>query len=115
MRLARMLGIDPILVVKRAGIDRRLLDNPDAPLPIHTIIELLETAALTSGVEDFGLRLGAARGLPDLGPVILMLREEVTVRDALRTLVAFLHLHSDALYMHLEESDAPIFAISVMT
>src|SRR5205807_8690990 len=52
--------------------------------------------------------------LPDLGPATLMLREEETVRDALRTMIALLHLHSDALYMHLEESDVAILTVDIM-
>jgi hypothetical protein len=55
--------------------------------------------------------VGEARGVPAFGPVILMLREEAILRDALRTLDAVLHLHSDAYYARLEEGEEPIFAM----
>jgi AraC-like DNA-binding protein len=113
-RLAQTLQLNPIALMKRAGISRRYLDDPELTLPMRAIVELLEIAALSSGIEDFGLRLAENRGLPDLGPVTLMLREEANVRDALRTLIAFLHLHSDALYMHLEEGADPIFTIDII-
>jgi AraC-like DNA-binding protein len=113
-RLAHALDLDSMALMKRAGIDRRHLEDPDLPVPMRSVVELLEIAALTSGIEDFGLRLAESRGLPDLGPLILMLREEATVRDGLRTLVALLHLHSGATYMHLEEGDNPILTIDVM-
>lgn len=113
-RLALALELDPIGLMKRARIDHRYLENPDLTLPMRAIVELFEIAALTSGIKDFGLRLAESRGLPDLGPVTLMLREEATVRDALRTLIGFLHLHSDALYMHLDEGDKPILTIDII-
>ena len=114
-RLALALDLDPIALMTRVGIEQRHLDDPDLTVPARGLVDLLEIAALASGVEDFGLRLGKARGIPDLGPVILMLREEATVRDALRTLAAFLHLHSDAVYMHLEEEEeAPIFTVNIV-
>jgi AraC-like DNA-binding protein len=113
-RFALALDLDPIALMKRAGIHRRYLDNPDLLLPARAAAQLLEITALSSGIQDFGLRLGEARGLPDFGPVILMLREEATLRDALRTLASLLHLHSDAYYTHLEEGDDPMFAIEFM-
>jgi AraC-like DNA-binding protein len=113
-RFSLTLGLDPIAFMRRAGIHRRYLSDPNLTLPVRAVVELLEDAALASGMEDFGLRLGEQRGLPDFGPVILMLREETTVRDALRTLIAFLHLHSDALYMHLDEDVRPILTIDLM-
>ena len=113
-RLALALHLDPLALMKRAGIHRRHLDNPELTLPMRAIVELFEITALASGMDDFGLRLAEARGLPDLGPVSLMLREEETVREALRTLISLLHLHSDALYMHLDETEQPVFAIDIM-
>jgi AraC-like DNA-binding protein len=110
-RLALSLDLNPVALAKRAGIDRRYLDDPDLTLPLRAMVELFEIAALTSGLEDFGLRLAEVRGLPDLGPVILMLREEPNLREALRTLAALVHLHSDAIYMHLEEGDDPVFTV----
>jgi AraC-like DNA-binding protein len=113
-RLALALGLDPIALMKRVGIDRRYIEDPELAVPMHAIVDLFESAARMSGVEDFSLRLCQARGVPDVGPVILMLREEATVRNALRTLVAFLHLHSDGVYTHLEEGGDPIFTINIV-
>jgi AraC-like DNA-binding protein len=113
-RVALAYDLDLVALMKRAGIHRRHLDDPELTLPVRALVELFELAALTSGIEDFGLRLAEARGLPDLGPIILMLREEETLRDALRSLVALLHLHSEALYMHLEEGEDPILTINIM-
>jgi AraC-like DNA-binding protein len=114
-RLALSLNIDPNALVKRAGIERRYLDNPELSLPIGRLVNLLEITATSSGIEDFGLRLGASRGLPDLGPITLMLREEPTVGDALRTLLSLLHLYSDAIYIKLEDGDQPFLTFNLIT
>lgn len=113
-RLALALGLDPFALMRRAGIDRRLLEDPDLTLPMRAIVDLFEITALTSGIEDFGLRLAEARSLPDLGPAILMLREQATVRDALSAMISLLHLHSDALYMHLDASAKPVLTIDIL-
>jgi len=107
-RVAIACGLDPMDLFKRAGIHRRHLENSELTLPVRAVVDVLEIGALSSGMDDFGLRVGEARGVPDLGPLVLMLREAATVRDALRTLVSLLHLHSDGVYMHLDESSTPI-------
>lgn len=81
-RVALSLDLDPVALIERAGIDRRNLDNPELALPAHRLVELLELAALTSGTDDFGLRLGELRGVPDFGPAILMLPNLSTMRSA---------------------------------
>jgi AraC-like DNA-binding protein len=113
-KLALSLDLDPFAILKRAGIDRRLLNDPDLTVPARAMMKLLELAALTSGIEDFGLRLAEVRGLPDLGPLTLMLREEATVRAALKTLISLFHLHSDAIYMNLAEGSNPIITVDII-
>lgn len=112
--LALALGLDPDALMRRVEIDPRYLDSPELTLPMDQVVELLEIAALASGIDDFGLQLGKARGLPDLGLITLMLREEETVREALRTLISLLHLHSDALLMSLDEGDPPVLAVDII-
>ncbi len=109
-RLAQSLDLDPIGLMRRAGIDQRYLDDPDLLLPARHVLELLELAALSSGLDDFGLRLGEARGVPDFGPAILLLREQATLRDALQVLVALMHLHSGAIVMYLHEGTRPMLS-----
>jgi AraC-like DNA-binding protein len=113
-QVAVACGLDPLAILKRAGVPRRHLDNSELTLPIRAVVELLEIAARSSGVDDFGLRVGEARGVPDLGPVILMLRETATAREALRTLASLLYLHSNGITMHLEDTGTPIFKFELM-
>ena len=84
--LMRSLGHDPSTLLRTAGLSARLLDNPETRIPIHSVRVLLETAARTTGVEDFALRLAARRSFSDLGPISLVLKDEPTARAALFTL-----------------------------
>jgi hypothetical protein len=67
--------------------------------------ELLEASASTARVEDFALRLAQRRGLSNLGPLALVVREQPTVRQAIEVLIQYIGLHSDALCPCLEEKD----------
>lgn len=64
LRVALDCGLDPLAILKRAGIPRRYLDNAELTLPVKTIVELLESGAQSSGIDDFGLRVGEARSVP---------------------------------------------------
>ena len=103
--IARSLGLHPLRLLDVCGIDRRCLDDPDIKLPAGALGRLLEVSAKAAGVEDFGLRLAETRSLSVLGPVGLLLREEPTVRDALNSLMRYIRLHNEALYLRIEERD----------
>ena len=101
--LARSVGLDPLRVLAQCGIDRRCLDDPDIKLPAGAIGRLLEASARASKLEDFGLRLAEMRTVSVLGPVGMLVREEPTVRAALTSLMRYIRLHNEALYLRLEE------------
>ncbi|MGE4431232.1 MAG: AraC family transcriptional regulator [Sphingobium sp.] len=113
-RLSTALGIDAVSQMHRVGIDKRYLDDSDLVLPISAVVDLLEQTALQSGIYDFGLRLAEMRGLPDLGPVNLMVREEETVRGAVHALIDFMHLHSDAGWLNFEDDGSPFLTVNIM-
>lgn len=71
---------------------------------------LLEASARAAKVEDFGLRLAETRTLAVLGPVGLLVREEATVRDALHSLMRYIGLHNESIYLRLEEHDGTAIA-----
>jgi AraC-like DNA-binding protein len=103
--IARSLGLRPSRLLDACGIDRRCLDDPDVKLPAGALGRLLEASAKAAGVEDFGLRLAETRTLSVLGPVGLLLRDAPTVRDAVNSLMRYIRLHNEALYLRLEEHD----------
>ena len=66
---------------------------------------LLEVSARTARIEDFGLRLAETRTLSILGPVGLLVGEEPTVRAALQSLLRYIPLHNESLYLRLQARD----------
>lgn len=113
-RVALALSLDPLALMRKVGIDQRYLRDPELTLPVRAVVDLFEVAALTAGVDDFGLRVGEARGVPDLGPLILMLREAETVREAFRNLVSLLYMHSNGVQIHLNEAGLPMLTLELM-
>ena len=114
-RLALALGLDALDLMARANISQSYLEDRELTLPMSAVVDLFEITAHSSGIQDFGIRLAEMRGLPDLGLITLMLREETDVRTALKSLTAMLHLHSDALYMYLDERGRdPFLSIDII-
>ncbi|GGH60237.1 putative transcriptional regulatory, AraC family protein [Comamonas phosphati] len=106
--LMRSLGHDPAALLRAAGLSARLLDNPETRIPIHTVRELLNAAARTTGAEDFALRLAARRSFSDLGPISLVLKDEPTPRQALDSLCRYLKLISTGMIMRIEDAGANV-------
>ena len=113
--LALALRLDPLALMAEAGIGQRFLDDRDLMVPMEAIVTLYEVSARISGMSDFGIRLAEARGLPDLGTVMLMLRKEPNVGAAVTTLTHILHYHSSAVYLFLEEAaENPIVVVNII-
>lgn len=106
--LVRSLGHDPAALLRAAGLSARLLDHPENRIPIHTVRELLDAAARTTGAEDFALRLAARRSFSELGPISLVLKDEPTPRQALDTLCRYLKLLSTGMIVRIEDAGANV-------
>ena len=105
----RSIGLDPIALLNRVGLDPRCLSVPDMQISALRVTEAIELASLEAGIEDLGIRLALGRGVPDIGPLNLLLREEPDLRSALRSLQSFLYLHSRSIKIGLdEEGEFPI-------
>ena len=112
----RCCGQDPERIFAPLGFEPSAMQNPELRIPVHSLMDLLNRCAAITGQEDFGLRIADWRGMPDLGPIVFLLRNESTLRGALRTLVQALHLHSNAMYLSFDEGeDAAVLAMDVMT
>lgn len=103
--VARSAGLQPEALLAEAGIDRRALADPEMRISVRAFRQMLELAAHRSRVETFGLQIAETRQLSILGPIGLLVREEPSVRHALRSLAKYLALHNEALSLHLEEVD----------
>lgn len=103
MELARSLQINPEAMMRRAGLSPRCLDNPETPISVMAVRDLLEASAKAASVEDFGLQLAHGRRLANLGPLSIVLREEPTARQALDTMSRYLRLLNASLLTRIED------------
>jgi AraC-like DNA-binding protein len=103
--IARSVGLDPYTMLERFRLPRSCLRSPDLRISAGAVAELLEASASAARVDDFALRLAQRRGLSNLGPLALIVREQPTVRKAIEVLIQYIGLHSDALCPRLEEKE----------
>ena len=72
--VARFVGLDPFIMLARAGIHPTFLEDPENWLPGNRILNLLRESAGRSGRDDFCVLLGETRTFASLGPLSLLLR-----------------------------------------
>ena len=102
LNAAQEVGVDGEALIAAVGLTTGYTADPDRLIPVDSFIRLLDLSVAASGRSDFGARAAIARGVPDFGAVSLLLREEETLGDALRTISARLHLHCNGIYLELD-------------
>lgn len=89
----RQCGIDPVPVLKEAGLTLRGLDEDANRIPFPTVGRLIARCAELTDTPHFALLMGSNFDLPMLGPVGYLMRNEASVGAALRSLILRHHLH----------------------
>ncbi len=99
-------GVDPAPIVSRHVTASSLLRNPDGYLPLKDLMLMLEEAAIATGRDDFGIRLGLLGCVADFGLLGQFMRNAPTLRVAIKDLMGnhFRHSRGAALYVH-DETD----------
>ncbi|GAB3206110.1 AraC family transcriptional regulator [Nocardia tengchongensis] len=105
VELGQSLGLDPVALIRAAGLDPASLSLQDRWVPAAAIADLLERSAIACGHEDFGLRLVERRRFANLGPLSLVIRDEPDVRSALRVLSRHENMYNEALHTRLTEDN----------
>ena len=103
--LAREVGVDAYKLAAAAGVPAAALTDPDLKVSSIGMNRMYEEAAERSGVEDFALRIAEKRRLSNLGLIGLLVREQPTLRQALRTIAQYVWLQNEAYSVHLEETE----------
>jgi AraC-like DNA-binding protein len=102
--VARAAGLDPARMLTAAGLSPDVLTDLDLKIPAERVGQLLEASAAASGVETFGLRMAQSRELSNLGPVGLVMRDQLTLRGSLDVLVRYQVLLNASLSLMIEEA-----------
>lgn len=103
--LAQSAGLDPFAMLRQAGLPRRCLDDIETLVGMEAICHLLNDCALAAGMEAFGLKLASARHIWELGPVSLVIKQESTALAAVKTLLSYNRVLSDALLGQVDAND----------
>jgi AraC-like DNA-binding protein len=99
--LAREIGLDPLRMLDRVGIPRAALADPDMRISAAALRDLWELCAETA--EDWGIRLMDRRPLSVLGPLLLIVREQPTLRHAIAAVARYTALHHEAVSAEVDE------------
>lgn len=105
-QVARECGLDAQALVAQVGLPTRCLTEPDLAVSADLTATLLEVAAERAHEPAFGLRMAASRRLSNLGPLGLLLRDQPTLREVVKTIVANIHTHNAAMTIALVEDGA---------
>lgn len=107
--VARVLGVDPVQMVRHVGLDQACLYTPDLRIPEARLAELLEVSAKSSDCQSLGLLMAESWRLSDFGAISLLLQQQPTLRHALSQLKNYDHLLSDS--VAVEVTDFPEIAV----
>lgn len=103
--LAQSAGLDPFAMLRQAGLPRRCLDDNETLVGMEAICRLLNDCALAADMEAFGLKLASGRHIWELGPVSLVIKQERTALAAVKTLLSYNRVLSDALLGQVDAKD----------
>jgi AraC-like DNA-binding protein len=100
--VASAMKLDPVPLMRRAGLTRSMLVNLEQMLPARSVIQLLEESAAASGCTTFGLRMAESRELADLGMISLLVVHQPTLGDALAVISQFRNRINSTLVLRVE-------------
>ncbi|WP_293610235.1 AraC family transcriptional regulator [Ponticaulis sp.] len=98
------LGGQPTEVLRVAGLSMRDLDNPNAYLPLKSLIDTLEIAAEETGRPDFGL-LSGLHTSQNVGALALAVLNAPTVREGIQLATRYIHIHNPGIQAELIRID----------
>lgn len=96
-------AVDPLPLLKRVGLTRRMLGNAELMIPAKPVIRLLEEAAVATQCATFGLRMAESREIANLGATSLLIAHQPTLRGALTALMQYRNRINSTLVLQLEE------------
>lgn len=103
LNVSQQLNLNPYHLLSNVGLYPTQLNDPKLRISVDKAIQLLEQSAQESGCETFGLHMAEQRQIADFGELSLLLNYQLTLRDALQTIVRYRNLINNALEIYIEE------------
>lgn len=101
-RVMLAVGLDPDLMIRSAGLQSSLFDDPDNRIDYQKLAQLTEDAAKASGCEHFGLLVGSFGNLETLGDVGRQAAQTQYVGDALDRIVEKFREHDTGAVLDID-------------
>lgn len=108
----RRHGIDPAPLLQQFSLDEQAFDDPARRVPLDALTRLFEACTKATGKVHFGLLIGQQFEMPMLGVLGYMLKNEASVRAALRRLVFNLRLQDRSAVVALEDLGERLVGLS---
>jgi AraC-like DNA-binding protein len=107
--VADLLRLDVRPLLRRNGLTRTMMNNPEQMLPARSVVALLEQSAEASGCQTFGLMMAERRQLSDIGLISLLIVHQPTLGEALDVLAEYRNRINSNLTVQIEAHDDTIF------
>jgi AraC-like DNA-binding protein len=103
-KVAQQLAFDPQSLLKKLGLSKVMLADPEHRISASAGVTLLEESARLTQCPTFGLRMAELRQISDFGVISLLLTHQRTLRDAVETLIQYQHLMNESLVIRIENA-----------
>lgn len=101
--IAAQLRLDPLPLLRHAGLSRGVVAEPERMIPARSVIHLLEESAQAGRCPTFALRMAQRRTVADLGLVSLLIAHQPSLREAFGVMQRYRNRINSTLVMQLEE------------
>ena len=103
LEVMQQLGIDPISLLAKHGIQLAQLQDDNAWISHTALIQLLEESAQQANCADLGLRISQYQDIGILGVLGLILQSASTLREVIKYSSDLLFLHGSALRLYIND------------
>lgn len=104
------LGVDPLPVLERAGLDNGIFSEPDTVISTESYRRALNHAAIATGLRHFGLLLSQRQTFEKLGAVGYLVRHAPNLRVSIERLIMHFRTHDTGSMTGLEaEGDCALW------
>ncbi len=116
IEVAQQLRLNANDQLRRVGLNKTILSNPDNQISADAALTLLEESSHESGCMTFGLQMAESRQLSDFGVVSLLITHQRTLRDVMHVIIQYRHLLNGSLAMSIEDvGDKVIIREEILT